>query len=151
MAKRKIRYSEGDVFLVPSRDGKFFVGQIIVDGDSDIGALFCYFFDLKVAIDEAQNISDLSSEKIISAILITPEMIQRGYWTIIANCPVVKSVHEKLYWRLKENNFVGSRVNGGGLIADKLDTYYGLLEESYWARLDMVYEAFLVPPEKRQS
>lgn len=147
VAKRKIKYTAGDVFIVPSRDGRFFVGQIIVDGYSDIGAVLCYFFDLKVDSDAGENTLDLSSKKIISAALITPEMIQRGYWKITANYSIVKSDHEKLYWSLKENNFVGSRVNGGGLIADKLDTYYGLLEESYWARLDMVYEMFLTPKE----
>jgi Immunity protein 26 len=152
MVKRKIKYREGDVFLVPSRDGDYYLGQVIIDASTDNGSCFCYFFETKIKRDRlvVENIN-LSSESLVSATLVTPEMIQRGYWPIVANVPKLIDEAEAQFCEWKKLNFINVWVTGGGLISDMMDTYFGLLEESYWARLDMVYDLFLKPSNNNLS
>ena len=59
--------------------------------------------------------------------------------------PISHSAIEKLK-AYRKNRWVGSRIHGGGLIADYMDTYFGLIPSSKWALPEHVYEAFLMPP-----
>ena len=82
MARKKIKFSEGDIFCVPSQDGSFYIGQVASDSRSEIGAIFCFFFRNKISsIDDAKSIL-LESFEVVSAILVTPEMIEYGHWPV---------------------------------------------------------------------
>jgi hypothetical protein len=141
--QRKIKYKVGDVFHVPSLDGGCYLGQVAVDKKQEIGAIFCFFYDGKFRCDQNCAPTELKPSEIISAVLITPEALERQLWKICANSPIPDHPKLKLLPALREKNFVGAVIVGSGLVEKYLDTYFGLVEESFWPDLNYVRRFFL--------
>ena len=143
--RKKKRYQVGDVFLIPSSGGGYYVGQVAVDTKAEIGAPFCYLFDKDVSKEDDFEKLDLSASKIISAAFITPELIEHSHWEIFANKPV--SVHSALsdVTAFRNKNFIGAVIRGASLVAEYLDTYYGVISESVWPDPDYVLKFFMRP------
>lgn len=139
MAKRKIKYKVGDVFEAPSLSGATYIGQVVDDTKSEIGAIFCYFYG---------ESGDLSSNNIISASLVTPDLIERGVWRIIGNEAVPKAAAIRKLHEAKGNGFVGSVVIGSGLVTEYIDTFYGVMDEQSWPDLMYVKRFFLSYPDR---
>jgi len=123
MAKQKIRYRAGDVFKVPSSSGATYIGQVVDDTKPDIGAAFCYFYGKD---------GDVSSTNIISASFVTPDLIERGAWEITGYQVVPDHPARRKLVDARENAFVGAVVVGSGLVAEYLDTFYGVIDEHHW-------------------
>jgi len=146
MASKKVKYRVGDVFLIPSSRYGCYVGQVAVDIASEIGALFCFIFDKKVSHEDECEYLDLKCSDIISANLITPELIKHGVWKVCRNMPVPMhpALHELEIAR--RHGFVGSRVVGSGLVAEYLDTFYGVIDVNRWPDPKYVWRFFLAHP-----
>ncbi|MGS0998318.1 hypothetical protein [Rhodanobacter sp. UC4451_H18] len=144
MIRRKIKYKEGDVFFIPSSKEGFYVGQIAVDTTGEIGAPFCYIFDGNVPNDYACEAIALDSSRVISANLITPELLKYGVWKICENRPVPAHIAMRDLKRARENGFVGSSIIGAGLATKYLDTFYGVMDLNHWPDPSFVQKFFLI-------
>ena len=145
---KKVSYSAGDLFLVPSCQGGFYIGQIVVDARLEIGANFCFLTRKKVEEEHDCKNVVIESGDVISAMLITPELIDYGSWKLCGNRDIPKHEAENILAGLRKKSYVGAAVIGAGLVAKYLDTYFGLISDSYWPDPAYVYENFLVPRSK---
>lgn len=143
---KRRKYKEGDVFLIPSSGGGFYAGQVAIDTKAEIGAPFCYIFDGKVNDEQTCQDFITSSPEIISASLITAELIEFQQWQTCANMDVARNPALEKVNALREREFVGAVITGAGLVADFVDTYYGIIESSRWPDPQRVFSFFLGPP-----
>ncbi|WP_147269715.1 Imm26 family immunity protein [Rhodanobacter denitrificans] len=145
MIRKRVKYKVGDVFLIPSSKNGFYVGQVAADTTAEIGAPFCFIYDENALSDNGCENLTLDTSQIISASLITPELIKFGEWKVCANKPVPSHVAMQKLEQARKNGFVGSKVVGGGLVAEYLDTFYGIVDVDQWPDPNYVYRFFLVP------
>jgi hypothetical protein len=144
--RKRVKYKVGDVFLIPSSGKGFYVGQVAADTAAEIGGAFCFIYDGSMSPDNGYESLALDASKIISASLITPELIKSGEWRICANKPVPSHVAMQKLEHIRKNGFVGSALVGGGLIPEYLDTFYGVVDVDQWPDPSYVYRFFLVSP-----
>ena len=145
---KKIKYKVGDVFLIPSSREGFNLGQVALDTTMEIGAPFCFFYEkdfLTLEPEDYENL-DLKISDIVSAALITAELIKYQQWRICGNRPVPTHEALKQIETLRERRYVGAVITGGGLVADYLDTFYGVKSTTDWPDPNYVYSFFLNPP-----
>lgn len=145
MARKRIRYSVGDVFVIPSSSGAEYFVQIVADTKMEIGAPFCYVYSRDAIIGGCGN-GDLRAADVLSASFITPELIESGYWKMLANKPVPVHVAVERLNAARNCGFVGSIIVGGGLVPDYLDTFYGAISNDHWPDPSYVYRFFLKKP-----
>lgn len=146
---KKIKYKEGDVFLIPSSGGGFYVGQIASDTKSEIGALYCYLFNERIDGEEGCGQTAVAASDVISASFITPELIEYQQWKICSNKSVSPHPALRQIDELRRQGFVGARIVGAGNVSDYLDTYHGVMSASRWPDPSYVFSFFLKPPAVR--
>lgn len=151
MARKRVKYKVGDVFLIPSSKEGFYVGQVAADTTKEIGAPFCFIYGKSVFSDNECMDLTLDTLQIISASLITPELIKFGEWKICANRPVPPHAAMQNLEQARTNLFVGSRIVGGGLVPEYLDTFYGIVDVNQWPDPKYVYRFFLVSPPAHKA
>src|SRR5688572_2466518 len=85
---KKIKWINGDIFLVPLLDSTWVVGQIVHVAE-DLKTPMCAFFDLKkVSQEEVIGGDELKSENLIALQFVTRDSLSSGYWKIMRNAPV---------------------------------------------------------------
>lgn len=146
---KKIKYKEGDVFLIPSSGGGFYVGQIGSDMKLEIGAIFCYLFNGRIYDEKDCGQAKMTTTDVISASLITSELIEYQQWKICCNRPVPPHPALEQMDELRQQGFVGARVVGAGNVSDYMDTYHGIMSASRWPDPNYVFSFFLKPPAVR--
>lgn len=131
----------GDLLVVPSPYGVFYLAQL-ADVSLEIGSLAMFFFD--VCVEEIEELRSLNPDalRIISASLITPELVRRGQWKVLRSSPV--RPHEFLHElnRLKDEGYVGAVIVGAGLALNYLDTYFGYKRATEWPDIKYVQDFF---------
>lgn len=148
MAK-KCELHNGDLFLVPSRSGRYFVGQLAEDLRKEVGVVLCDLFHGLHDETVARSSLDLEKLTLISSALITPESLERAVWPIVGACEIQDRNRRLDVCALRSSAFVGATIVGSGLVADYLDTYHGVLPISTWANTESFNRFFLEPPSAR--
>jgi hypothetical protein len=101
-----------------------------------------FFFD--ACVEEMEELRSLNPDelRIISASLVTPELVRRGQWKVLRSSPVRS--HEFLHElsRLKDEGYVGVVIVGAGLALDYLDTYFGYKSATEWPDIKYVQDFF---------
>lgn len=81
----------GDVFTIPTRDGRAGVGQVVATYGKD--AYFFAIFDGAVPLDEAgDRAREITSNPVRLIALSLDAKIHAGHWTVVARAPVDPSV-----------------------------------------------------------
>jgi len=151
MPKKKIAFREGDIFLIPSCTGGFYVGQVAKDTTREAGVPFCYIYDGRLTEEKPVLHEPLKAENVISAAFITHELIIYGAWRIIGNENVPDHDAAKVIPQLRKQGFVGLVVVGGGLVAKYLDTFHGHIAQEQWPDISYVTKFFLSKPRTTAS
>jgi len=82
MAKKKVPYKEGDVFMFPLRKGGFARGVVArMDGK---GGIFGYFYGPKFnSIEDAKQVKDISPNNTIERRMFGDLGLLNGEWSVI--------------------------------------------------------------------
>jgi len=114
MARRRAKWSEGSVFLVPQSDGLCSVGQVLKLTPGALNSVICAFYDIRVKPGAAVSVDDLSSDELVSMQFTTPDLLNSGIWALVAQ--FAPKHLERMTWlpALEKANFVGAVIKGSG-------------------------------------
>jgi hypothetical protein len=129
--KRKIKWQNGDVFVVKLIDGTFSVGQILDLQMSNI--VRCSFFRNRFnTVDDVHNSNFYEVKNLISMVACTREQIDYGIWKIIDKKPII--IDSKLFpnEEFRENNWIGSKSYDASIIEEFLNAYHSLTPWDDW-------------------
>jgi hypothetical protein len=150
-SRRRQKWSDGDVFLVPLNDGMCVVGQVIGRERQALNSVGVALFDIRIACEsDVSAVGELAHDKIFSVLLVTPDLLNNGVWRVIGN-KSVNIPHKKIpYENLRLRNWVGASIKGSGNINEFVNAYYGLVPWDDWH--DPVYlDTLLLSPDKKPS
>ena len=150
MARRKAKWSEGSVFLVPQSDGLCSVGQVLKLTPEALNSAVCAFYDLRLKPGAGVSADDLSADKLISIQFTTPDLLNSGVWALVAQCAPKHLERMTRLPALEKADFVGATVRGSGNIMQFLNAFYALKPWDDYA--DPAYlDEFLLTQDKKPS
>ena len=144
----KQSWKSGDIFLIPNSDGGFTPGQVLAHEKRTLHSASCALFDQRVqSIDDGKSLT-LELSKCFSALLITPESLDKGFWPVVSHQQLVlpKELHpfEKLLQKTKN----GAKVYGSGNVEAFADAFYALRPWDDWYRPDYLDGMLISPAAK---
>ena len=148
MAKKKVKWNEGDLFLVPQKDKNYSVGVIL-----DLmmpNVVRCALFDERVSSTNIDPDEYAEKKNLISLIAISREQLDYGVWPIIGKSrfQLEKSKYPNEQYRNK--GWVGAKTYDAALIEDFLDAFNKLTPWDDWYKPDYL-DGFLISPAKKPS
>lgn len=150
MARRKAKWSEGSVFLVPQSDGLCSVGQVLKLTPGALNSAVCAFYDIRVKPGAGVSADELSADRLISIQFTTPDLLNSGVWALAAQCAPKHLERMTRLPALEKADFVGAVVKGSGNMMEFLDAFYGLRAWDDYA--DPAYlDKLLLTPDKKPS
>jgi hypothetical protein len=122
MGKKFAKPEIGDVFAIPLLDGDHALGQVVAVVQ-ELGSVGCAIFPSKIRPQDP--VPNLGVP--ISVLLVTADLLQRGYWPVIMSSPV--KVSPKLFtWEcFRRHLWVGTKIHGSGIVREFVDAYHGLI------------------------
>lgn len=120
MGRRLLEPALGDVFAIPLPDEDQASGQVVARID-ELGSVGCALLDCKHRPREPVP----SLRDPIAVLLVTPDLIQRRYWTILENRPIQVSALHFTWEDHREEGWVGVRIYGSGIIREFMEAYHG--------------------------
>ncbi len=150
MARRKAKWSEGSVFLVPQSDGLCSVGHVLKLTPGALNSAVCAFYDIRVRPGAGVSGDELSADKLISIQFTTPDLLNSGVWALVIQCAPKHLERMTRLPALEKAHFVGAVVVGSGNVMEFLDAFYGLRAWDDYA--DPAYfDKLLLTPDKKPS
>ena len=152
MLKKKIKWRIGDIFLVPQIDKKYSLGQIIGCEAEVLNSVICAFYDIRFdSVPSKLIIDKLPQNKLISIQFTTKDLLDNGAWIIIGNVrPIICKLFQNNLKKLRRNEFVGTIIEGSGIIEEFLNAFYGLVPWDDWQ--DPYYlDKLLISSDKKQK
>jgi hypothetical protein len=143
---QKQPWEVGDVFLVPTSDGQFVIGQIIGREAQVLNSVTVAFFDQRVP--SPQEPTELDWRRIFSVVFATREQLDRGSWKVVSRRSVTVPKDLFPYEGLRTSGFVGAKVIGSGILNEFVDAYYGLVPWDNWKDPNYL-DGLLVAPDKK--
>ncbi len=121
--KKKQKWLEGDIFLVPQSDSSFSVGQVLRITKKVLNSVICSFYDLKAT--DSIDLEQLNEERLIAILFTTSDLLDSGDWRIMGRA---EPLHLDLAPRAELNlkKLVGTKIIGSGIVIKFLDAFYGL-------------------------
>ncbi len=151
MGRKKQKWVLGDVFKIRLENSNFSIGQIIAY-EKEIGSVFCALYKLSFNDDKMLLSNELmTSENLVSAIFTTSDLLENGKWEIITNMSIEnKALLEGIVTAHRRKQFIGTDIQGSGLVEDFLNAYFGLTPWDDWANPTYLDE-FLINMDKKPS
>src|SRR5260370_23991446 len=84
MARRRAKWSEGSVFLVPQSDGLCSVGQVLKLTPGALNSAIGAFYDIRVKPGAGISTDDLPADKLVSMQFMTPDLLNSRIWALVA-------------------------------------------------------------------
>ncbi len=150
MARRRAKWSEGSVFLVPQSDGLCSVGQVLKLTPEALNSAVCAFYDIRLQPGAGVSADELSADKLISIQFTTPDLLNSGVWALVAQCAPKHLERMTRLPALEKAHLVGATVRGSGNMMEFLDAFYGLRAWDDYA--DSAYlDKLLLTQDKKPS
>jgi len=149
MRRKKVSWSNCDVFAIPLDNGKYSIGHILDQGL--INTIRIALFDEVIESLDDINVDILCDiQNLISLIEVTKEQVDYGVWKIIgkknSQIPQDRYANEKF----RKNNLAGSKVYDAALAEDFMNAYYALIPWDDWFNPDYL-DNFLVDKNKKPN
>ena len=120
LGRRLLKPEIGDVFAIPLPDGDQALGQVVAWVE-DLGAVGCALFDHTHR--PSHPVPPLGQPS--SVVLSTPDLLQRRYWPILGNRPVMVSADHLTWEGFRDVHWVGVSIQGSGIIRQFMEAYHG--------------------------
>lgn len=117
---------QGDIFLVPTLDGKFVPGQIISFETRSLHCVSCGLFDQRVADYREGAELILDKSKLFTTLLMVPRFLQKHKWPILQNQNLVISKDKFPYEKELRKNGVGVKIQEEEIVIMFVNAFYGL-------------------------
>jgi hypothetical protein len=147
MKRKKQAWEIGDVFTVPTSDGRYAVGQAIDYPGPLRSVAVALFAHIVNTLDEALA-RDVLPAKLISTVFTTDDLLASGRWHVAGAKPV--SIPAALFpgEHTKARGGVGNKVIGSANLATFVEAYFGLGAWDFFA--DPTYmDQLLISPDKK--
>jgi Immunity protein 26 len=147
--RKKVKWNNGDVFLVPLKDGRFSIGQVL-----DLRWVHCVRCALynEIVDERAEVVVDkvCKKEDLISLIEVFKENLDYGEWRVIGNKPILIPKENYPNEQYKHKNGAGATTYDPGLAEDFLNAFYGLEPWDDWYDPNFLDE-FLIDLSKKPA
>ena len=148
MAVHKQKWSIGDVFVIPTEDGKHVVGQLIGREAEVLNSVTVALFDERVDRPEDAARAELPESKVFSVLFATRDLLDSGDWRVVTNRPVEIPRRWFPSEDKRASGFVGAKVIGSGIINEFVNAYFCLVPWDDWKDLNYL-DNLLLSPEKK--
>jgi len=149
MARKKVKFDMGDVFLVPlENDAGYGVGVVMAVTPDALNSILCSYYDIKLDTKEQFTIDDVNIDSLISVKFTTPDLLEEGYWDIVDNTKPLNPNDYFDFDGLKANGFIGANIRGSAIIRKFLSAYHGVHPWNCYYKDDYFDEMMLYPHNK---
>jgi hypothetical protein len=150
MGRKRIAWKAGDNFLVPLEDGTFGQGQVLGYELHALDSAVCAFSSRRFETSP-DSLVPITEPNLIAVLFVTRDLLDRGYWKILSNGPIVVQGQRFLDLEgLRRKGFVGAKCYGSRIVADFLSAYHRLLPWN--AYFDPNYlDELLVSPDRKPA
>jgi hypothetical protein len=127
----KQKWKEGDVFLVPQRDGVCTVGQVLDVMMKNVASVALY--DVRIPCGDGAGRFDLKEESLIASLSVTRHLLDEGKWRVVGHQPISL---DRAVWpneNTRDRLWVGSVTYDAEIAEELLDAYNGLAAWDDWA------------------
>lgn len=147
MPKRKIKWSNGDVFAIPLSDGRFAIGQIL--DLMMVNQVRVALYDESASSLETIKISNVCQpENLISLVASTREQLDYNVWKIIGNRPITIQIERYPNEQFRSKHWVGAKLYDAALVEDFLEAFHALRPWNNWFNPNYL-DAFLIDLSKK--
>jgi len=122
------KFSPGDIFGVPLPDGTMAIGQVLARERDALNSVGCVFFASIATPSQAMS----GKFEPVAILLVTPDLLNRGVWPILAKGEVSIPPEKRPYERFRANSWIGVIVTGSGIAQEFLGAYHGLCPWDDW-------------------
>lgn len=150
MVRKKQQWQVGDYFGIPIQNESFAIGQIL--GRYDWIGVACIISNIQTNKKTDLNKIEIPDNNIISAIFITEESLNKGFWPILLQGCVNRTVLEKYFPnidKVENGDIVGITTEGSAIIDDFIQAYFGLKAWNDWYESDFLDKEILISPDKK--
>ena len=131
--KRRQTWRPGDVFVIPTRDAQFAIGQVIGHEPEMMPSVNVALFDERYAdIAEATARMTLDPQTVFASLFVTKHHLNTGKWRVLGNRPIEVDPASSLRGRTSEAGFSGVEILGANIINEFVDAFYGLVPWDDW-------------------
>ncbi len=125
MARKRQKWKEGDVFLLPLEDGSHCVGQVLQITKRALNSVVCSFSKVRTSL--ADRSASFEKNDIVAVLFTTPDQLNDGEWSVIRHESQHDSADKYLdMQRFEAADFVGVKVIGSGIIVSLMRAWFGL-------------------------
>lgn len=148
--RKRVVWNVGDIFIVPQKDGKYSVGQVIGREREALNSVTCAFYGIRLDEKPTGRVDlELPTRKVIAIHFVTPESLNFGMWIVVGHAePANTEMFDDILGQLKRDGFVGATVTGSGIIREFLDAFFGLAPWDDWADPNYL-DTLLISPDKK--
>ena len=125
MKRARQPWDIGDVFTVPTSDGRYAVGQAI-DYPGPLRSVAVALFAHILNTHAAALVQDVSSAKLISAVFTSDDLLESGRWHVAGRKPVTIPAAMFPGEHTLARGGVGNKVIGSANLAAFVEAYFGL-------------------------
>jgi hypothetical protein len=129
--KKKQAFNNGDIFLVPLKNGEQVIGQVL--DMQMINVVRCAFFAEKYTSDDIISLNVGSNKNLISLVAITKEQLEFGVWKVIGNKNVGIPLDQYPNEQFRSNGWIGAKIYDAAILEDFLNAFYRLMPWDDWA------------------
>jgi len=122
------KFDSGDIFGVPLPDGSIALGQVLSRERQALNSVGCAFFSAACSVTGPLP----DSLTPISALLVTPDLLNKGAWPLLAKRDVVVPPQQRPYEQFRDSGWVGVKVTGSGIAQEFLAAYHRLCPWDDW-------------------
>lgn len=144
----KNKINTGDIFIIPNKDERYSVGQVLSIEKEALNSVICSFYKIRIRENESFDPKDLTKSNLIAIQFVTPDLLNMNVWKVVGNAePKYLDSFIELN-AIKDQNFVGAKIVGSAIIRKFLDAYHGL--EPWDMMHDIHYfDKLLISPKKK--
>lgn len=130
MAKKKQKWTNGDVFIIRLKDNSVVNGQILDLQMKNV--VRCALFNERSKSKTTLN-NSCKLENLISLIATTREQLDFGVWEIIGSKEIAIDKNEFPNESFREVNWVGSKIYDASIVEEFADAFFALTPWNDWA------------------
>lgn len=147
-AKSKQRWSVGDLFFIPLKDGAACLAQVIGREPSILNSVAVALVDAQGDWSEQSPIPTLKPQDVFAVLLVTRELLDSGRWRVMAGGGSSAPVTAVPYEDLRAKGHVGAKVRGAGNVEEFVNAFFGLMPWDDWY-VPNYLDDFLVSLDKK--
>ena len=147
MGRKRQEWTVGDLFLVPTLDGEFGLGQVIGREPSVLNSAAIALFDRQVSAPGEALGCEVSFAHVFSILFVTRDLLDSAKWRVVGRKPVEILPSAFPFEDKRASGFVGAKVVGSGNVATFVNAYFGLSPWDDWQDPEYL-TGLLIRPER---